>query len=85
LTGVLAFILIYLFSIVGFLFFRDDFLIEVDALNAVGVNKGTCITICNILVIDRTYMSAKCLMFIVLFQDARCGYSVHCVSEKRDT
>jgi len=43
LTAVLAFILIYLFSIVGFVFFRDDFMIEVDALDAVGVNKGICI------------------------------------------
>ena len=32
LTAVLAVILIYLFSIVGFLFFQDDFLIEVDIL-----------------------------------------------------
>ncbi|XP_078000812.1 inositol 1,4,5-trisphosphate receptor-like isoform X2 [Glandiceps talaboti] len=32
LTAVLAVILVYLFSIVGFLFFRDDFLIEVDAI-----------------------------------------------------
>jgi hypothetical protein len=30
LTAVLAVILIYLFSIVGFLFFQDDFLIEAD-------------------------------------------------------
>jgi len=40
LTAVLGVILIYLFSIVGFIFFRDDFMIEVDALNAVGINKG---------------------------------------------
>ncbi|ESN92215.1 hypothetical protein HELRODRAFT_194356 [Helobdella robusta] len=32
LTAVLAVILIYLFSIVGFTFFRDDFLIEIDPL-----------------------------------------------------
>lgn len=31
LTAVLALILVYLFSIVAFLFFRDDFLIEVDS------------------------------------------------------
>jgi len=38
LTAVLAFILIYLFSIVGFIFFKDDFMIEVDSLDAVDVN-----------------------------------------------
>uniref|UniRef100_A0A671RHU3 Inositol 1,4,5-trisphosphate receptor n=1 Tax=Sinocyclocheilus anshuiensis TaxID=1608454 RepID=A0A671RHU3_9TELE len=32
LTAVLAIILVYLFSIVGFLFFKDDFLMEVDRL-----------------------------------------------------
>ena len=40
LTAVLGVILIYLFSIVGFIFFRDDFMMEVDALDAVGINKG---------------------------------------------
>jgi len=39
LTAVLAFILIYLFSIVGFIFFRDDFMIEVDALGSVGIDE----------------------------------------------
>ena len=39
LTAVLAVILIYLFSIVGFIFFKDDFLIEVESLDNV-VNKG---------------------------------------------
>ncbi|PAA74143.1 hypothetical protein BOX15_Mlig001931g6 [Macrostomum lignano] len=34
LTALLAVILIYLFSIVGYLFFQDDFLVEVDALEA---------------------------------------------------
>ncbi|XP_050990421.1 inositol 1,4,5-trisphosphate receptor type 2 [Labeo rohita] len=34
LTAVLAIILVYLFSIVGFLFFKDDFLMEVDRLPA---------------------------------------------------
>ena len=37
LTGVLAVILIYLFSIVGFIFFKDDFVMEVET---VGVSKG---------------------------------------------
>ena len=32
LTALLAVILIYLFSIVGFIAFRDDFIIEVDSL-----------------------------------------------------
>ena len=39
LTAVLAVILIYLFSIVGFIFFKDDFLVEVDSLSPV-VHKG---------------------------------------------
>ncbi len=39
LTAVLAVILIYLFSIVGFIFFQDDFLLETDALTPV-VNPG---------------------------------------------
>jgi len=38
LTAVLAFILIYMFSIVGFMFFRDDFMIDVD----VHKSDGTC-------------------------------------------
>uniref|UniRef100_H3A1P5 Inositol 1,4,5-trisphosphate receptor n=1 Tax=Latimeria chalumnae TaxID=7897 RepID=H3A1P5_LATCH len=33
LTAVLALILVYLFSIVGYLFFKDDFLLEVDLLD----------------------------------------------------
>lgn len=37
LTAVLALILVYLFSIVAFLFFRDDFLIEVDSRASRGV------------------------------------------------
>lgn len=53
LTAVLAFILIYLFSIVGFVFFKEDFMIEVDAADSVGASKGTCLQIargsCNVL------------------------------------
>jgi len=30
LTAVLALILVYMFSIIGFMFFRDDFLVTVD-------------------------------------------------------
>jgi inositol 1,4,5-triphosphate receptor type 1 len=40
LTAVLAVILIYLFSIVGFIFFKDDFVLEVDALDTIGINRG---------------------------------------------
>lgn len=32
LTAVLALILVYLFSIIGFLFLKDDFIMEVDRL-----------------------------------------------------
>lgn len=32
LTAVLALILVYLFSIVGYIFFKDDFILEVDRL-----------------------------------------------------
>jgi len=48
LTAVLGVILVYLFSIVGFVFFRDDFMIEVDALDAIGVKKGQfiCFFVC---------------------------------------
>lgn len=41
LTGVLAVVLIYLFSIIGFIFFKDDFLIEVDLLDSAAPDKGT--------------------------------------------
>lgn len=30
LTAVLALILVYLFSIIGYMFFKDDFLVQVD-------------------------------------------------------
>ena len=30
LTAVLAIILVYMFSIIGYIFFRDDFIFEVD-------------------------------------------------------
>lgn len=30
LTGVLALILVYIFSIIGYMFFKDDFLVNVD-------------------------------------------------------
>uniref|UniRef100_A0A4W3GWE7 Inositol 1,4,5-trisphosphate receptor n=1 Tax=Callorhinchus milii TaxID=7868 RepID=A0A4W3GWE7_CALMI len=41
LTAVLALILVYLFSIVGFLFLRDDFIMEVDRLPS-NRTKGKC-------------------------------------------
>lgn len=31
LTAVLALILVYIFSVVGYVFFKDDFLVDVDA------------------------------------------------------
>ncbi|XP_059217351.1 inositol 1,4,5-trisphosphate receptor isoform X2 [Stomoxys calcitrans] len=50
LTAVLALILVYLFSIIGYMFFRDDFLLEVDVENVenaieaatISVNPETC-------------------------------------------
>lgn len=41
LTAVLAIILVYLFSIVGFLFFKDDFLMEVDHHPSLSTLKST--------------------------------------------
>uniref|UniRef100_A0A8C2AP92 Inositol 1,4,5-trisphosphate receptor n=1 Tax=Cyprinus carpio TaxID=7962 RepID=A0A8C2AP92_CYPCA len=43
LTAVLAIILVYLFSIVGFLFFKDDFLMEVDRLPA--LSEYSCVEV----------------------------------------
>lgn len=40
LTAVLAVILIYLFSIIGFVFFRDDFLAEVEVIVSEEVKEG---------------------------------------------
>uniref|UniRef100_A0A673IKT3 Inositol 1,4,5-trisphosphate receptor n=1 Tax=Sinocyclocheilus rhinocerous TaxID=307959 RepID=A0A673IKT3_9TELE len=45
-TAVLAIILVYLFSIVGFLFFKDDFLMEVDRLPALSKNECLYIFVC---------------------------------------
>ncbi len=48
LTALLAIILVYLFSIIGFIFFKDDFLVEADQLapaNRVQIEdeaNGTC-------------------------------------------
>jgi len=50
LTSVFAMILIYMFSIVGFMFFRDDFTVEVDPLDGLegsegGVREPACATL----------------------------------------
>ncbi|XP_053672160.1 inositol 1,4,5-trisphosphate receptor [Anopheles nili] len=46
LTAVLALILVYMFSIIGYMFFRDDFLVQVDeeysAPSSVGNGDGDC-------------------------------------------
>lgn len=40
-TAVLAIILVYFFSIIGLIFFQDDFLMEVNVASALGItNKG---------------------------------------------
>lgn len=41
LTAVLALILVYLFSIIGFLFLKDDFIMEVDRLKIRAPVAGT--------------------------------------------
>ncbi|KAK5614732.1 Inositol 1,4,5-trisphosphate receptor type 1 [Crenichthys baileyi] len=40
LTAVLALILVYLFSIVGYIFFKDDFILEVDRISNATQNSG---------------------------------------------
>uniref|UniRef100_A0A8C6XGQ9 Inositol 1,4,5-trisphosphate receptor n=1 Tax=Naja naja TaxID=35670 RepID=A0A8C6XGQ9_NAJNA len=50
LTALLALILVYLFSIVGFLFLKDDFIMEVDPLSNIrskGFNLGTFMETCS--------------------------------------
>lgn len=42
LTALLALILVYLFSIVGFLFLKDDFILEVDRLPSNHSRGGAC-------------------------------------------
>ena len=41
LTAVLALILVYMFSIIGYIFFKDDFLVEVDS-DLVTIEAGSC-------------------------------------------
>ena len=50
LTALLALILVYLFSIVGFLFLKDDFLVEAEPRMPRVVNSGTVID-------ENTFMS----------------------------
>ena len=44
LTAFLALVLVYLFSIVGFLFFKDDFLVEADLPTVTGNNNNVYLT-----------------------------------------
>lgn len=41
LTAVLALILVYLFSIVGYIFFKDDFILEVDRISNATLSEDT--------------------------------------------
>ena len=43
LTAVLAVILIYLFSIVGYIFFQSDFLMEIDPIKRIGQEESKTI------------------------------------------
>ncbi|XP_073839343.1 inositol 1,4,5,-trisphosphate receptor isoform X2 [Musca autumnalis] len=45
LTAVLALILVYLFSIIGYMFFRDDFLLEVDVENVENVVEAATLSV----------------------------------------
>ena len=40
LTAVLAVILIYLFSILGYIFFQEDFLMEIDPIKMLGQEES---------------------------------------------
>lgn len=45
LTAVLALILVYLFSIVGYIFFKDDFILEVDRVPNTTLSEDTFISL----------------------------------------
>lgn len=45
LTAVLALILVYLFSIVGYIFFKDDFILEVDRVPNSTLSEGESISL----------------------------------------
>lgn len=49
LTAVLALILVYLFSIVGYIFFKDDFILEVDRVPNSTLSEGesTSLLVCD--------------------------------------
>uniref|UniRef100_A0A672VFX6 Inositol 1,4,5-trisphosphate receptor n=1 Tax=Strigops habroptila TaxID=2489341 RepID=A0A672VFX6_STRHB len=64
LTAVLALILVYLFSIVGYLFFKDDFILEVDKLPNETLLPG-CISLPQILEENKEHTCETLLMCIV--------------------
>uniref|UniRef100_A0A8B9KDI4 Inositol 1,4,5-trisphosphate-gated calcium channel ITPR2 n=1 Tax=Astyanax mexicanus TaxID=7994 RepID=A0A8B9KDI4_ASTMX len=45
LTAVLGLILVYLFSIVGYIFFKDDFILEVNRIPNSTLENGTCVSV----------------------------------------
>uniref|UniRef100_A0A8C7X1V3 Inositol 1,4,5-trisphosphate receptor n=1 Tax=Oryzias sinensis TaxID=183150 RepID=A0A8C7X1V3_9TELE len=47
LTAVLALILVYLFSIVGYIFFKDDFILEVDRIPNITLNGELLSAVCH--------------------------------------
>uniref|UniRef100_A0A671LD60 Inositol 1,4,5-trisphosphate receptor n=1 Tax=Sinocyclocheilus anshuiensis TaxID=1608454 RepID=A0A671LD60_9TELE len=59
LTAVLAIILVYLFSIVGFLFFKDDFLMQVDRLPALSNSGGMSSELCCLYICVCVFISVK--------------------------
>uniref|UniRef100_A0A5F8H1Y0 Inositol 1,4,5-trisphosphate receptor n=1 Tax=Monodelphis domestica TaxID=13616 RepID=A0A5F8H1Y0_MONDO len=62
LTALLALILVYLFSIVGFLFLKDDFILEVDRLPD-NKSKG-CSVLGGVMTIDKTCI-VLCIMNLI--------------------
>uniref|UniRef100_A0A663MIS5 Inositol 1,4,5-trisphosphate receptor n=1 Tax=Athene cunicularia TaxID=194338 RepID=A0A663MIS5_ATHCN len=66
LTAVLALILVYLFSIIGFLFLKDDFIMEVDRLKIRtphGVLHGLQVGICSTMIFDAFVPKTAALLF----------------------
>uniref|UniRef100_A0A8C1G8G5 Inositol 1,4,5-trisphosphate receptor n=1 Tax=Cyprinus carpio TaxID=7962 RepID=A0A8C1G8G5_CYPCA len=70
LTAVLAIILVYLFSIVGFLFFKDDFLMEVDRLPALSKHEVPVLTL---LLVLTTCLCTFVCMFIPVEEENEDG------------
>lgn len=56
LTAVLALILVYLFSIVGYLFFKDDFILEVDRLPNETALPGGCRNVSPFLMLKEHFL-----------------------------